>query len=297
MGSVVEESKEQEPFTVLLTGFEPFKKDYPINPSWEIVRSLPSYLPPLRAKVPSSTSSSPFSSSSHAPTPPTLPPVRLLVHPEPIHVSYKAVRELVPRLWGGSSEEGEGEGSPVGEGIDVAIHVGMAGPRPFYNIERRGHREGYKMRDVDGELLEDDGGRGCRRPRQSPGEEPGDGEEGGEGDEGKEWIWEGLPAELETALDIEDIHSRWKWHCPRHLDLRISEDAGHYLCDFIYYSSLAHLEKAGERRRVLFLHVPSDASEHSIAVGREVLLQLIRSVAESELARREKEKSKDWEAN
>src|SRR5690606_36916570 len=84
----------------------------------------------------------------------------------------------------------------------------------FYNIERRGHREGYKMRDVDGELLEDDGGRGCRRPRQSPGEEPGDGEEGGEGDEGKEWIWEGLPAELETALDIEDIHSRWKWHCP-----------------------------------------------------------------------------------
>ncbi|AEO53917.1 hypothetical protein MYCTH_2295856 [Thermothelomyces thermophilus ATCC 42464] len=83
----------------------------------------------------------------------------------------------------------------------------------------------------------------------------------------------------------------------RHLDLRISEDAGHYLCDFIYYSSLAHLEKAGERRRVLFLHVPSDASDHSIAVGRELLLQLVRSVAESELARREKEKSKAEGAN
>jgi pyrrolidone-carboxylate peptidase len=75
------------------------------------------------------------------------------------------------------------------------------------------------------------------------------------------------------------------------MDLRISEDAGHYLCDFIYFSSLAHLYKAGERRRVLFLHVPSDASEHSIATGRELLLQLVRSVVESELATREKEKA------
>jgi pyrrolidone-carboxylate peptidase len=74
----------------------------------------------------------------------------------------------------------------------------------------------------------------------------------------------------------------------KHLDLRISEDAGHYLCDFIYFSSLAHLEKAGERRNVLFLHVPSDASEHSIATGRELLLQLVRSVVESEMVRREK---------
>jgi pyrrolidone-carboxylate peptidase len=70
------------------------------------------------------------------------------------------------------------------------------------------------------------------------------------------------------------------------MDLRISEDAGHYLCDFIYFSSLAHLYKAGERRRVVFLHVPSDASEHSIATGTEVMLQLVRSVVESEMARR-----------
>lgn len=69
------------------------------------------------------------------------------------------------------------------------------------------------------------------------------------------------------------------------MDLRISEDAGHYLCDFIYFSSLAHLYKAGRRRKVLFLHVPSDASEHGIAIGREILLQLVRSVVESELAR------------
>jgi hypothetical protein len=36
---------------------------------------------------------------------------------------------------------------------------------------------------------------------------------------------------------------------------------------------------------VVFLHVPSDASEHSIATGRELMLQLVRSVVESEMAR------------
>jgi pyrrolidone-carboxylate peptidase len=79
------------------------------------------------------------------------------------------------------------------------------------------------------------------------------------------------------------------------LDLRISEDAGRYLCDYIYYSSLAHLEKAGQERKVLFLHVPSDASEHSIAVGRELVLQLVRAMVESELVQREKKKRAERE--
>lgn len=35
-----------------------------------------------------------------------------------------------------------------------------------------------------------------------------------------------------------------------------------------------------------FLHVPSDASEESVARGTELTLQLIRSIAESELRRR-----------
>lgn len=74
----------------------------------------------------------------------------------------------------------------------------------------------------------------------------------------------------------------------KHMDLRISEDPGHYLCDFIYYSSLSHLYRSGERRRVLFLHVPSDASEHGIKLGTELTVQLIRSMVESEMARRRK---------
>ncbi|KAH6619583.1 hypothetical protein B0J18DRAFT_492373 [Chaetomium sp. MPI-SDFR-AT-0129] len=298
MGSVADH--EQEPFTVLLTGFAPFKKDYPINPSWEIVRSLPTFLPPLRAKVPLPTPSSPFPPSTTSTTSPLnasppspsaspIPPVRLLTHPAPIRVSYPTVRALIPDLW---DLDGKVHGGDRPK-IDLAVHVGMAGPRLFYSLERRGHREGYRMPDVDGGVLGDDGGY-----QDGHGDEGGDqgegvekkGEGGKEGEKGK-WIWEGMPEELETAVDVGDVLGRWKGHSPKHLDLRVSEDAGHYLCDFIYFSSLAHLEKAGERRRVVFLHVPSDASEHSIAVGREVLLQLVRALVESEVARRERELS------
>ncbi|KAK3393729.1 hypothetical protein B0H63DRAFT_25746 [Podospora didyma] len=237
-----------EELTVLITGFGPFKKEYPVNPSWEIANDLPKYLPSVRAKT--------AKPAAH------LPPVRLLVHPEPIHVGYAAVRKLVPELWDLDQQK-----HPDRPKIDLTIHIGMAGPRPFYSIERRGHRDGYAMKDVDNEFLKDQE----RRNR-----------------EGKDWVWDGEPKELLTELDLDDVLKRWKTHSPDDADLRISEDAGHYLCDFIYFSSLAHLHKAGEKRNVVFLHVPSDTTTEKIATGKDLLLQLIRSIVESELTRRGK---------
>ncbi len=70
--------------------------------------------------------------------------------------------------------------------------------------------------------------------------------------------------------------------------MRISEDPGRYLCDFIYFSSLAHLYRAGERRNVVFFHVPCENSEKNISTGRELLIQLVRSMVESEVSRKEK---------
>ena len=69
-------------------------------------------------------------------------------------------------------------------------------------------------------------------------------------------------------------------------DLRISEDAGRYMCEFIYYSSLAHRLKQQKPRKVVFLHVPSDASAKSVAQGRELMINLIRAIVESEVASR-----------
>ena len=74
------------------------------------------------------------------------------------------------------------------------------------------------------------------------------------------------------------------------MDLRISRDAGRYMCEFIYFSSLSHLYKGQKPRKVMFLHVPSDASQRTVAQGRELVINLVRSVVESEFERRNKEK-------
>jgi pyroglutamyl-peptidase len=64
-------------------------------------------------------------------------------------------------------------------------------------------------------------------------------------------------------------------------DIRVSEDAGRYLCDFIYYSSLAYLEKSREEKRVVFLHVPIEADEAALKTGVDVTIELIRAMVQS----------------
>lgn len=139
-----------------------------MNPSWEIAKSLPPFLPP-----PTLTTADISSLASNA-------PVRILVHPEPIRVAYKTVRELVPKLWDGRK-------------IDYAVHIGMASGRRFYSVERRGHRDGYSMEDVDNELLGDHARKKI---------------------EGDKWIWNGLPEELLTTADIDDVWRRWRIALP-----------------------------------------------------------------------------------
>jgi len=163
------------------------------------------------------------------------------------------VRELVPKLWDGN---GEGEGAKRPK-IDYMLHIGMAAGRNFYSVEKCGHRDGYAIPDVDGKLCED--------KKRS---------------EGKKWVWEGCPEKIVTDVDIDDVWRRWRCELPD-VDIRPSDDAGRYLCDFIYYSSLAQLWKRGEERRVAFLHVPVDSDEEAISRGKEVTIELIRALVVS----------------
>lgn len=206
-----------------------------MNPSWEIAKNLPPFLPP-----PKQAAAGKSTVADH-------PPVRILVHPTPIRVAYKTVRELVPKLWEGRK-------------IDYMIHIGMASGRRFYSVERRGHRDDYLMRDVDDQLLRDD-----ERARQ----------------EGDKWVWNGVPDELLTGTNIDDIWRRWRAALPN-IDVRISEDAGRYLCDFIYFSSLAHLYKKEEERRVLFLHVPVECDDFAVRKGVDITVELIRALIQSD---------------
>jgi len=162
-----------------------------------------------------------------------------------VRVAYRTVRPLVPKLWEGRK-------------IDYMIHIGMASGRKYYSVERRGHRDGYAMRDVDDELLE-----GTEK-REA----------------GELWAWEGLPEEILSDTNIDDIWRRWRAALPS-ADIRVSEDAGRYLCDFIYYSSLSYLLKKEEEKRVVFLHVPVEADEAALKTGVEVTIELIRALVQS----------------
>ena len=63
--------------------------------------------------------------------------------------------------------------------------------------------------------------------------------------------------------------------------MRPSEDAGHYLCDFIYYSSLAEVWKRKERKRVLFLHVPGEHQKEDINRGVHVVTTVIEALVDT----------------
>ncbi|KAI0443315.1 hypothetical protein F4803DRAFT_550245 [Xylaria telfairii] len=239
MGSIDASQKE---VAVLVTGFGPFKEAYPVNPAWEIVALLPDYLPADRVKDVAHRSVR------------DLPPVRIVKLPGPVRTSYEYTRDLVPKLWDDAERK-----------IDYAVHIGMAGPQLVYQIERRGHRDGYSVADVDGKFLDD---------------------EKRHAEQGDRWIWHGVPPELLSDFDIDDVHRRWVERSPRNLDIRVSEDAGRYLCDFIYYSSLAHLWKQQRTRKVVFFHVPLHSDPESLKRGVELVLTLIRSIVESELEKK-----------
>lgn len=70
----------------------------------------------------------------------------------------------------------------------------------------------------------------------------------------------------------------WKTLAPPDTDIRISHDAGHYLCDFIYYTSLSLAYRAGKDRNVLFLHVPGASEDVDIERGRNVAMALIKTM-------------------
>ena len=67
-------------------------------------------------------------------------------------------------------------------------------------------------------------------------------------------------------------------------DLYPSKDAGRYLCEYIYYSSLAtlHLRK-NRRTSAVFMHVPPPNDPLSIELGKKVLIALIYSLVECKI--------------
>lgn len=119
----------------------------------------------------------------------------------------------------------------------ICIHVGVS-PYNILKLERRGKNHGYLHLDVDG-----------RRPFTGSCVENG-------------------PEEIATQFNLEGICESLSG---KGVEFGVSEDAGRYLCDFIYYKSL-HLCKCP----VVFVHVPPLDKPYS----RELLGQGLKDLLE-----------------
>jgi len=145
----------------------------------------------------------------------------------------------------------------------------MAGGRDYYALETLAHRDGYRIRDVDGRDGSVDG-----EARWRAGGGP-----------------DMCPGVLECGWDAVDVEARWRDELGLTKDgeegefprVMMSTDAGRFVCDFIFYESLSRRWKEGGDGvgKVCFFHVPGETDEESVQNGVKVAEAAIRSVVGS----------------
>lgn len=183
--------------------------------------------------------------------------MRILQHPHAIPVSYKAVRALVPVML--ESRENV---------TDVILHIGVAMGRKTFDLECRANRRGYAdAEDMYGETMPDDR---CSKD------------------------FHDCEETLSTMLDADEILRLWlddlrtSSGAARQVALGRSDSAGGYICEYMFYDSLAWSARrnlaqrsvARSERSVLFLHVPAWVAQ-DVEMGRKVTIALLRAIAHS----------------
>ncbi|KAI1410377.1 hypothetical protein F5Y13DRAFT_192239 [Hypoxylon sp. FL1857] len=179
-------------------------------------------------------------------------PIRIIKYP----VDFRNVitdMDIIPELWSGEKkvyEPGCKQGQKLH--IDAMLHLGM-NFADVWQIEKIARRDGYDWVGDDGvRLPKHNGGKGRR--------------------------WEGLPEVLTPVFDVDDIARRLKEELPN-TPTQTSTDAGLLYCEFIFYTSLATLFKAGEIPRVMFLHHAGyKTANKDIEDGAKVAVSVICSM-------------------
>ena len=142
---------------------------------------------------------------------------------------------------------------------DLTLNIGMAPSRAYYTLETEAHCWGYEKRDVRGEIPNDQ-------------------------------YWHkkyNSPPVLQPTYDPGDVCRRWKSVLMTE-DVRLSDNAGKYLCDYIYYACMLEYwlrDPVGERP-CAFLHVPGATEEEDILRGTKVAMAAIGAIVGSQIARR-----------
>ncbi|CEK16297.1 pyroglutamyl-peptidase I [Chthonomonas calidirosea] len=125
----------------------------------------------------------------------------------------------------------------IGHPFDYVLMLGVAANSSFWRVERKAHNRASAKLDVD-------------ETRLAPGP-----------------ITPGAPATLEATLPVQQLVEAMNG---RGIPAHLSDDAGDYLCNYLFFRVLYLLAQLPTPPRAGFLHIPADEStfrdpEHSPA--------------------------------
>ncbi|KAF7594217.1 hypothetical protein BBP40_009921 [Aspergillus hancockii] len=256
-------STDPDEISVLVTGFGPFKTNL-VNASYLIASSLPQSF-----DIPSSASADG--------TIPTSRRVSIHVHSSPIPVAYSTVRTTIPTILDDYARSHEGRRP------DIVIHMGIAATRSYYAVETQAHRDSYHLSDVKGRVGYEDGEKLWRELNLPPVLRPGRamGHRAALKDtavQSSVAVHDAPQPYLDPHPPNEEFLSAWKSFVPLGTDVRLSNDAGRYLCEFIFYTSLAQALRQGQHQNVVFFHVPGSCQDEDIQKGKDIAVGLIKAL-------------------
>ncbi|CAE6435884.1 unnamed protein product [Rhizoctonia solani] len=235
---------EKKSLKVLVTGFGPFR-NVETNPSW------------LAAK-PLSNQTLKFSKPSEPAHPHGIKPrpVEIEAHISTLEVpvTYSAVLGTVPPVHASKQ-------------YDFILHVGVGLPGRFA-IERLAHKTGYNQPDADGRLCDPIKGKSKTHDTETTGELVKRGFGNG---------FEQFGEEIRTGVDVDGIVNHLKSKGLEHTSP--SNDPGRYLCDFIYFCSLACAQKEERQVKVLFMHVPPVGVPYEVEDMTKAIKGIVEYVA------------------
>jgi len=241
---------------VLLTGFGPFCGFETHNPSWQATSVLHDNI-----------LHEPGARSIH-------------ITAVEVPVVYTTVLSAVP-LFHASPPQitlpihgTDGLPPPPSAGYDFIFHVGV-GQAGGLAIEQLAHKTGYPRKDADGKFAPPIKTEGALQSTQDILSATAAANRGfGKG-------YEEFSDELKPLIDTEGLVKHLKERGFKHV--RLSTDAGRYVCEFILYCSLAESLRSRpddliQRAKVLFMHVPPQGEPCSLEEMTNAAEEVIRWV-------------------
>lgn len=267
---------------VLMTGFGPFRSTVK-NPSWEAVKLVGDR--GVQCAAENKT---------------------VQVDIAYIPVEYAYIQDALPYYHGNKTQKRELKITSAETSIgarddfdqqkryDLILHVGQGRPGGI-RLETIAHQAGYRLEDVESKFASmlDDGVRADDEDASRPEQSLSVSERGVGMDRGyilpKDVVVSMLPhCALETDLDTLKLAETLRSRLPE-ITIDKSKNAGRYLCEFIFFGSLAEaaisqvrsarLDHAHEPAKVLFVHVPPAGSPLQISQMADVLCALVEEIS------------------